>query len=127
MKVSMRPLEPADLRSLNGIAPEVAAAAAMLVDTGSGWASRILADDVLAGIATLTPDGEVTVYLEPKFQRLRVGTTVLASVISRARTAQLPRVHARARSGSGGAALARKVGLQEVGETGGEVFFELVL
>lgn len=125
MKVSMRVLDPADLDALGDIAPEVATAAGMLVATGNGWASRILVDDVPAGVATLTLNGEVALYLEPQFQRLGVGSCVLKSVVSRAKVANLSRVYARARLGSGGAALARKVGLVEVGQEGSEAIFEL--
>ncbi len=125
MKVSVRPVAPNDAIALYGIAPEVAASVRVLVATGSGWASRILVDDVLAGVVALTQDGELTLYLEPPFQRKSIGTTVLSSTIQKARAAGLPRVHAKARVGSGGAALARKVGLLQVREDSEEVFFEM--
>lgn len=127
MKISTRPLNSVDDTTLPGIPQQVVRAVQSLVETGSGWASRIFVDDVLAGFVTLTPDGEVALYLKPEFQRRGVGTAVLKKTIQNGLKAGLQRIHAKARVGSGGAALARKVGLQQIREDGYEVFFELTV
>ena len=125
IKFSVRAWRPGDARSLGAAVPAgICLAVEALVAAGRGVAYCLTEQDQPVGVATLTTDGEVMVYLHPTKQRHGYGTLALHSLIGRAEKAGYKRIHARARIGMGGEALGRKLGMEEVGRNSEEVFLE---
>ena len=88
----------------------------------------VVARERPAGFASLTADGEVIVtWIADDSRGLRVGTYAGQRLVECARALQMTQVHARARKGSGGDAIARSVGMEQVGEDAGESHFKLSL
>ena len=124
IRVSVRPIESGCSAYLDAINEMVAEGVRALLASESGWAQAVLVDSEVAGVVTLSTDGEIAMYLEQEFQMKGVGSAVLPRTIQKAVNAGL-RVNAKARTGSGGAALAQKLGFRMTHERENEQFFVL--
>jgi GNAT superfamily N-acetyltransferase len=124
-KLSIRTLTSEHADGLNppGIRPSAHAALVAMREGGYAWG--LLLDGVPIGFGALAPDGELVLYLSPAHQRQGYGRILLPNLVRRAFASGKPRVHAKARKGSGGAALAFSAGFEQVGSSENELFFEM--
>ena len=76
--------------------------------------SCLLVDGRPVGVAILTRAGQMTVFVHDSARRKGIGEVAARHLVKVARQARLRRVYGIAREGSGGAALARKIGMREV-------------
>jgi hypothetical protein len=125
--VSVRRVTEEDLNSpaLQEVFPVTMKAIAELDEDGSVSLTILLGTHV-AGLASLKADGEIMAVIAQNYRRRGVATAALRLGMARAfDSMSLGRIYARARIGTGGEALARRLGLREYDRAKGEVFFEL--
>lgn len=128
VKFSVHALKETHHEALRSAFPaELVSGAIACVERRSGHVYCVLVDDQPVGLAILTVDGELMVYIHPQHQRKGFGTEALTNIIRRARNAGVTNLHAKARKDTGGAALATKAGMQLIKEENGEVFFDMPL
>ncbi len=116
-------------------APKPLVLAATLAEDTGGVAVCIFARGQLVGLAYVVRDEEavgvvakeVGVIVSKQHQRKGVGLHAMRALIEHCRQAGFRRLRAKARVGSGGAALARKSGMKPVHVEENDEFFELQL
>jgi RimJ/RimL family protein N-acetyltransferase len=123
--MSIRLLREAHVSGLRLVVPEsVVDMASALQSSGNGYAYCLLLSNTPVGIVALTNDGELMAYTNASHRRRGFATSALENLVKRAQAADMPRVHARARKNTSGAGVAVRLGLNVVGESDEEIFFE---
>jgi hypothetical protein len=89
--------------------------------------SCLVLDGRPVGMAILARSGQMTVFVQDSWRLRGIGEIAGRHLLKVARRARLRRVYGIAREGSGGASLARKLGMREARRDAQRIEFELRL